>query len=175
MPGPLGQVNHGEPPFACQLGYAGDEGPILIRERTILLGVREPDFLRDVRAYEYVHGGVMRSAGIEGEAEVSEGIGSVEPTEDEYSACLNRYLVQFRQVSWLPTIIGVKPRDPLCVDLGEECSPSPSSATTLRIASHYDRSRYQLLCHDTCQSRLEAALAPESRWVCRDGNSNTWA
>lgn len=106
---------------------------------------------------------------------MSEGIVPVEPAEDIYSVSFRRDLEQLLQVLSLPDVVGVEPRHPLCLYLGQECAASPTSAFTLLVIHHYDRSRSQRLCHSTCQGFLEAAMCPESRWVSRDANGNTWA
>jgi hypothetical protein len=131
-PSALGQVVHLQAPLAGQRCHARDERPVLVGKRPIRV-VREPYLLRQVRAHEDSHGRMVRPTGIEGESKMTQWVVPVEPGVDEDTVRVCRNLVQLLKVLGHQLIIGVKPRDPLCLYCGEKTPTCRSRTVALKV------------------------------------------
>lgn len=154
VPGTFGQVGHLQAPLTGQLGYSGDEGPVLVGEPTNS-GVREPYLFSDIRSDEYVHRRMVRSARIEGEAEVTQGVGTVHPGEHVHGVCIDCYTVQLLKVFRHPLVVAVEPCEPLCVHRLKQGATCPSSTLTIDIVDHVNGGRTKRLCYHGSQGPVE--------------------
>lgn len=116
----------------------------------------------------------MRSARIERQTEMTQGISAMEPGEHKHTVCLDCYAEQLFQVFRFPRIVGIQPCDPLCVHVAEKGLACPAGTSAFTIIDHADRFWYLSLCNHGGKCSCQETVT-EASWVRRDEDSDPWA